>query len=118
LHREREAESVTDTARALLLEMAGYSSSVFEFIGGEHTAKNTMITAVKRDKEVNNVPHLESRLADFLEFYGVKEQHLATLLGVDLPWGGGEAATGGKGGKGGTGAKAKARNTGKSIDIV
>jgi hypothetical protein len=99
--------------------MAGYTSSVFEFIGGEHTAKNTMITAVKRDKEVKNVQHLESRLADFLQFYGVKEHHLATLLNVDLPGGGGgDAAAGGGGGKKGTGAKAKARNTGKSIDIV
>jgi len=48
IYRERLAEMVTDTMRALLLEIAGYDTKVFEFIGGEHTAKNVMITAVKR----------------------------------------------------------------------
>ena len=39
---------VTDTLRALLLERCGYTTIVFEFVGGEHTAKNVMIAAVKR----------------------------------------------------------------------
>ena len=48
--------------RALLLEMAGYDVRVFEFIGGEHTAKNVMVAAVKRsklrsDSEVPTHPH-------------------------------------------------------------
>src|SRR5215216_4048586 len=46
---EREAESVTDSLRALLLESAGYSVKVFEFVATEHTRKNTMIAAVRRD---------------------------------------------------------------------
>jgi protein-L-isoaspartate O-methyltransferase len=37
IYRERMAEMVTDTCRALLLEIAGYDTNVFEFIGGEHT---------------------------------------------------------------------------------
>lgn len=41
---------VTDTLRALLLEWCGYSTTVFEFIGGEHTAKNVMIAAIKRSR--------------------------------------------------------------------
>jgi nicotinamide mononucleotide adenylyltransferase len=41
---------VTDTLRALLLEWCGYSTTVFEFIGGEHTAKNVMIAAIKRPR--------------------------------------------------------------------
>ena len=47
IYRERVAETVTDSVRALLLELAGYTVQVFEFIGGEHTSKNVMITAVK-----------------------------------------------------------------------
>ncbi len=49
---ERLAISVTDGLRALVLEYFGYETKVFEFISQEHTAKNTMITAVKR-KQIN-----------------------------------------------------------------
>ncbi len=38
---------LTDGLRALLLEYFGYETKVFEFISSEHTAKNTMITAVR-----------------------------------------------------------------------
>jgi hypothetical protein len=47
IYRERYAETVTNALRALLLELANYNVQVFEFIGGEHTGKNVMITAVK-----------------------------------------------------------------------
>ena len=41
---------VTDSIRALLLKKCGYTTTVFEFIGGEHTAKNVMIAAVKKSQ--------------------------------------------------------------------
>ena len=44
---ERLAVTLTDGLRALLLEYFGYETKVFEFISSEHTAKNTMITAVR-----------------------------------------------------------------------
>jgi hypothetical protein len=44
---ERLAVMLTDGLRALMLEYFGYDTKVFEFISNEHTAKNTMITAVK-----------------------------------------------------------------------
>ena len=50
IYRERLAETVTDALRALLLEISGYDVSVFEFIGGEHTAKNVMIAATLRSR--------------------------------------------------------------------
>lgn len=43
---ERFADSLTDSLRVLLLESLGYQTKLFEFISPEHTAKNTMITAV------------------------------------------------------------------------
>jgi hypothetical protein len=44
---ERQAEMVTDAIRALVLESCGYRVKVFEFIAGEHTPKNIMITALR-----------------------------------------------------------------------
>ncbi len=76
---EREAESITDSLRALLLESAGYRVKVFEFVSTEHTRKNTMIAAVRRDGDADNT----AALADFRalkEFYGIREQRLETLL--------------------------------------
>lgn len=51
---ERLAVSLTDGLRALVLEYSGYDVKVFEFISSEHTDKNTMITAVKRNSKDNN----------------------------------------------------------------
>ena len=76
---EREAESVTDSLRALLLESAGYRVKVFEFVSTEHTRKNTMIAAVRRDGGANG----EAALAEYRalkEFYGIREQRLESLL--------------------------------------
>lgn len=79
---EREAESVTDSLRALLLEAAGYRTKVFEFVSTEHTRKNTMIAAVRREGDTNK----DAVLAEFRalkEFYGIREQRLGRLLCVE-----------------------------------
>ena len=76
---EREAESVTDSLRALLLDGAGSRVKVFEFVNNEHTRKNTMIAAVRRDDAADT----SAALADFRalkEFYGIREQRLERLL--------------------------------------
>ena len=44
---ERTAESVTDGLRSLILEREGYSTRMIDFVSGEHTPKNTLITAVR-----------------------------------------------------------------------
>ena len=80
---EREAEFVTDALRAALLEWAGYDTKVFEFISTEHTAKNLMITAVKRRQRANR-DELAGRVRDLAAFYGIREQRLAGLLDFDL----------------------------------
>jgi SAM-dependent methyltransferase len=78
--REREAEIVTDALRALLLEIHGYQASVFEFISPEHTGKNLMIAAHHRAHPLDPGP-ARARLRELLEFYGIREQRLARLLG-------------------------------------
>lgn len=48
IHAEQQAEMITDTLRALLLQGEGYDTQVFEFVALEHTRKNKMILAVKK----------------------------------------------------------------------
>ena len=49
LLRERFAALVTDGLRAKYLERAGYETQVLEFIDMEHTLKNILLRAVKRN---------------------------------------------------------------------
>ncbi len=77
---EREAEILTDGLRALLLEIHGYKASVFEFISPEHTSKNLMLAAHRRTQPIDPEP-LRARFRALGEFYGIREQRLAQLLG-------------------------------------
>jgi len=81
--RERQAEFVTDALRAGLLEWAGYDTKVFEFISTEHTAKNLMIAAVKREHSKDREEPAR-RALHLAAFYGVQAQRLATQLGFEL----------------------------------
>lgn len=47
--KERMAALITDAVRANLLDAAGYETSILEFIDMEHTPKNLLIRAVKRN---------------------------------------------------------------------
>ena len=80
IYRERLAETVTDSIRALLLELAGYSVQVFEFIGGEHTSKNVMITAIKKKRPAVNKENLRARIQSLSAFHGIHEQKLALYM--------------------------------------
>ncbi|MEE4085279.1 class I SAM-dependent methyltransferase [Pseudomonas viridiflava] len=82
LHMGQQAEMVTDSLRALLLEACGYETKVFEFISLEHTNKNKMILAVKRAEPVDPA-HLLARIQELKTFYGITEQCLETLLRAD-----------------------------------
>lgn len=82
LHLGQQAEMVTDSLRALLLEACGYETKVFEFISLEHTNKNKMILAVKREGAPTNDALLE-RIDALKAFYSIREQRLETLLRAD-----------------------------------
>jgi SAM-dependent methyltransferase len=45
--RERFADVLTDALRAALLRLHGYRVEVIEFVGSEHTPRNTLIRAVR-----------------------------------------------------------------------
>lgn len=49
LIKERISALVTDAVRANLLEEMGYDTQILEFIDMEHTPKNLLIRAIKRD---------------------------------------------------------------------
>ena len=80
---ERHAEFVTDALRAALLEWAGYETKVFEFISTEHTAKNLMIAATKRNGPAHQANHAR-QARELAAFYGIHQQRLATHLGLNL----------------------------------
>lgn len=76
---EREAETITDGLRSLLMEKSGYSTKLFEFISTEHTPKNNMLVGVKHWKTVD-VENLDAQIQQIKEFYEIKEQRLEKLL--------------------------------------
>ncbi len=76
---EREAETLTDGLRALLLERSGYSTKIFEFISTEHTPKNNMIVGTRTAKKADS-EKLDAQITLIKEFYGIKEQRLENLL--------------------------------------
>lgn len=87
IFQERQAEFVTDSLRAQLLEWAGYRTKVFEFISTEHTAKNLMIAAIKAHAPAEAAR--AARIREFAGFYGVRSQKLAEHLQFQLAAGAG-----------------------------
>ena len=79
VHQAQEAEMLTDGLRALMLDACGYDTQVFEFIALEHTNKNKMILAVKR-QAASNAMEAWRQVAEIKSFYGVREHCLETLL--------------------------------------
>lgn len=79
IHLGQEAEMLTDSLRALLLEAHGYDTKVFEFISLEHTSKNKMILATKRQYSKDNSAVLK-QIQALKQFYGITEHCLEQLL--------------------------------------
>ncbi|MCT4552351.1 MAG: SAM-dependent methyltransferase [Alphaproteobacteria bacterium] len=78
LVKERTCALLTDTYRSLLLQSHGYKTSMTEFIDGEHTGKNIMITAIKT--KGGQTPKTEKNLNDFKEAWGLKNLYLDSIL--------------------------------------
>lgn len=78
LFKQRQADLVTDTARALLMQSQGYRVKAIEFVASEHTAKNVMLAAVMApgvDRAAAKADYAALQTA-----FGFKKQRLADLL--------------------------------------
>lgn len=82
IHLGQEAEMVTDSLRALLLEAFGYHTKVFEFVSLEHTSKNKMILATKAKKKPDKAKILK-QVDEIKNFYGIKQHFLEGLLDAE-----------------------------------
>lgn len=79
IHTERQAELLTDSIRALLLEAEGYTVKVQEFIALEHTGKNILITAVKNNKKTKKAD-IYANIDKIMLDFGIKNQYLYDIL--------------------------------------
>lgn len=79
---ERQAEMVTDGLRALMLELSGYRTRIFEFVPDAHTPKNVLIVAQKDARAGRNREAVLERIGDVKRTFGVGRHYLEGLLGL------------------------------------
>jgi SAM-dependent methyltransferase len=81
LVKERLVDLMTDSLRAQILKLLGYRVDIVEFIGGEHTARNILIRAVKIGAPVLDID--KKRYEQMLTDWQIKP-YLAQLLKDEL----------------------------------
>ncbi len=78
--KERQAEIITDSLRALIMESHGYKTKVFEFISTDHTPKNLMIVGRKIENSSIDKTSILKNIAAIKNIYGIKNHYLETLF--------------------------------------
>ncbi|MBK7763466.1 MAG: SAM-dependent methyltransferase [Bacteroidetes bacterium] len=79
---ERQAEMITDSMRALILEYFGYKVKVFEFISDVHTPKNILIVGELHEINPISQTKIHEKLKARMEFFGILQQKLQQLAGL------------------------------------
>ena len=77
---ERQAEMVTDTIRALMLEAHGYKTKVFDFIEEEDTPKNVLIVGTKSNFSQKIFDENILKIKELKTLFGIKEHYLETII--------------------------------------
>ena len=77
---ERQAEMVTDTIRALMLEAHGYKTKVFDFIEEEDTPKNVLIVGTKSNFSQKLFDENILKIKELKILFGIKEHYLETVI--------------------------------------
>jgi hypothetical protein len=79
--KERFASLATDALRALFLENHGYKTQVLEFIETEHTPKNLLIRAVRRNDGSSAAESKQSAYDELKRAIGIADWHLERRFG-------------------------------------
>ena len=77
---ERQAEMVTDTIRALVLEAYGYKTKVFDFIEEEDTPKNVLIVGTKSNFSENTFKENMEKVQELKNMFGIKKHYLEGVV--------------------------------------
>lgn len=77
--RERLADTLTDGVRSSLLHLQGYRVDVVEFIGSEHTPRNTLLRAVRTGYGVHGDTVARQEYDELVSTWGIRPR-LAELL--------------------------------------
>ncbi len=80
--KERQAEIITDSIRAMIMEYFGYKTKVFEFISMEHTPKNLMIVGKKSSKSIADKEKILANILAIKKLYGIDKHYLETLMEI------------------------------------
>jgi tRNA1(Val) A37 N6-methylase TrmN6 len=80
IFKERMAEIITDSLRALILEYHGYEVKVFEFISHEHTAKNIMIVATKTNTNPIKQKDILASISKLKSEFGITHHYLEKII--------------------------------------
>lgn len=83
--KDRFAALATDALRANLLELCGYQTQIVEFIDLEHTPKNLLIRAIRRDQPASRITENLERYRQFTQLLGIEPPYLARALRELLP---------------------------------
>ncbi len=83
--KERFAALATDALRANLLELCGYQTQVVEFIDLEHTPKNLLIRAIRRNPPATRTEHFLNSYQQLVKLIGIETPYLETALKDLLP---------------------------------
>ncbi len=79
---ERQAEILTDTIRALIMEAFGYKTKVFEFISTEHTPKNLLIVGVKSAIDAKRKDEVLGQIKNIKALFNIEYHQLEKLMEI------------------------------------
>ena len=82
LFLQKQADLITDNSRVMLLRSQGYQVDVIDFISTEHTQKNTLIAATKKNKPSREHVNEYENYKKAFGFHGIKLEGLMKNEGL------------------------------------
>ncbi|MFD2206994.1 class I SAM-dependent methyltransferase [Kiloniella antarctica] len=82
LFLQKQADIITDNSRVMLLRSQGYQVDVIDFVSTEHTQKNTLITATRKNKPSREYENEYENYKKSFGFNGIKLERLMRVEGL------------------------------------